>query len=101
MKKRFKGIEIFLVITISFFVLAFSAYLRCAQLSQTKFGPSDLSFANPNQEEGLPATEKEGKGYGLSTMLMMSLWGRHLFGPSSHSFPRFLSLRQKSYVLRC
>jgi len=101
MKKRFKGIEIFLVIAISLFILALPAYLRCTQLSQTKFVSSDLSFENPGQEEGLPDNEKELKVYGPSALLIIFLLGTNLFEQSSYLFSRALSLRQRIVVLRC
>ena len=101
MKERFKRIQIYLIIAISLFILAFPAYLRCTRLSQTKFVSSDLSFENPDQEEGLPDNEKESKGYGPSTLLIRFLWDANLFEQSSHLLPRSLSLRQKTSVLRC
>jgi hypothetical protein len=101
MKKRFKGIEIFLVIAISLFILALPTYLRCTKLSQTKFISSDLSFENPGQEEGLPNNEKELKVYGSSAFLIIFFLGTNLFEQSSHLFPQSLSLRQKAFVLRC
>jgi hypothetical protein len=101
MKKRFKGIQIFLVIAISLFILALPAYLRCTRLSQTKFVSSDLSFANPVQEEGLPDNEKELKVYGPSILLIIFLLGTNLFELSFHLFPKIISLRQRIVVLRC
>ena len=101
MKKGFKRIQILLAITISLFILALPACLRCTQLSQTKLVASDLSFENPDQEEGLPDNEKELKVYGPSTLLIMFLLGINLFEQPSHLFPRSLSLRQKTSVLRC
>lgn len=101
MKKRFKGIQIFLVIAISLFLLALPAYLRYAHLSQTKFVSSDLSFENPDQDDGLPDNEKELKVYGLSTLLILFPLGINLFEQSSHLLPRSLSLRQNTSVLRC
>jgi len=101
MKKRFEGIKIFLVIAISFFILALPAYLRSTRLSQTKFISSDLSFENPGQEEGLPDNEKELKVYGSSALLIIFHLGTDLFEQSSHLFPQSLSLRQIAFVLRC
>jgi len=101
MKKRFKRIQIYLVISISLFILASPAYLHCTMLSQAKFISSDLSFENPDQEERLPDNEKELKGYGPSTLSITFFWGTHSFEQSSHLFPRSLSLRQKTSVLRC
>jgi len=101
MKKRFKGIEIFLVIAISLFILALPAYLRCTQLSQTKFVSSDLSFENPGQEEGLPDNEKELKVYGPSILLIIFLLSTNLLEQSSYLFSRAFSLRQRIVVLRC
>jgi hypothetical protein len=101
MEKSFKRIQIFLVIAISFFILAFPAYLRCTKLSQTKFVSSDLSFENPDQEEGLPDNEKELKVYGPSTLLIIFLLGTNLFDQSSHLFSQALSFPQKTFILRC
>jgi hypothetical protein len=101
MKKRFKRIQIFLIIAISLFIVAFPAYLRCTKLSQTKFVSSDLSFENPGQEEGLPDNEKELKIYGPSTLLIIFLLGTNLFEQSSQLFSQTSSLRQKTFVLRC
>jgi hypothetical protein len=101
MNKRFKGIQIFLAIAISLFTLVLPAYLRCAELSQTKFVSSDLSFENPDQEEGLPVNEKEWKVYRPSPLLIMFFLGINLFEPFSQLFPRSLSLRERIVVLRC
>jgi hypothetical protein len=101
MKRRFKRIQIFLVIAISLSILALPAYLRCTQLSQSKFVSSDLSFENPDQEEGLPDNEKELKVYGSSPHLIIFHLDTHLFEQSSHLFFETLSPRQKTSVLRC
>jgi hypothetical protein len=101
MKKRFKRIQIFLALTISLFILAFPAYLRCTQLSQTKFVSSDLSFENLDQEEGLPDNEKELKVFGPTAFLVIFVSGANFFEQSLHLFSHTLSLRQKTFVLRC
>jgi|GEM_PF-347301 hypothetical protein len=101
MKKRFKRIQIFLALTISLFILAFPAYLRCTQLSQTKFVSSDLSFENLDQEEGLPDNEKELKVFGPTAFLVICVSGTNLFEQSLHLFSHTLSLRHKTSVLRC
>jgi len=101
MKKRFNSIQIFLVIAISLFILAFPAYLRCTQLSQSKFVSSDLSFEDSGQEEGLPDSEKELKVYGSSPLLIISDLATSLFEQSSYLFPQVLSLCQGIVVLRC
>jgi hypothetical protein len=101
MKKKFKGIQIFLVIAVSVFILALPAYLRCTQLSQIKFVSSDLSFETPVQEEGVPDNEKELKVYGPSTLLIIFLLGTNLFELSLHLFPQVHSLHQRIVVLRC
>jgi hypothetical protein len=103
MKKKFKRIQIFLVLTISLFILAFPAYLRCTQLSQTKFVSSDLSFEDLGQEEGLPDNEKELKVFGPTAFLGIGICvlGTNLFEQSLHLFSHTLSLRHKTSVLRC
>jgi len=100
-KKRSKRIQVILVIAISLFILALPAYLRCTQLSQTKFVSSDLGFESPGQEEGLPDNEKELKVYGPTAFLTIFVLGTNLFEQSSHSFPQALSLRQRIVLLRC
>jgi hypothetical protein len=101
MKRRFKRIQILPVIAISLFILVLPAYLHCARSSQTKFASSDLSFENPDQKEGLLDNEKELKGYGPSTLLIMFLLRSNPFEQSSYLFSRVLSLRQRIVVLRC
>jgi len=101
MKKRFRGIKIFLVIAISLFILALPAYLRCTHLSQIKFVSSDLAFENPVQEEGVPDNQKELKVYGPITLLIMFLLGTNLFQRSCHLFPQASSPQQRIIVLRC
>lgn len=101
MKERFKRIQIFLVITISLFILALPAYLRCTMLSQAKFISSDLSFENPDQEEGLPDNGKGSKVLGPTALFIIFPLGANLFEQSSHLFSHTLSLRQRTFVLRC
>jgi hypothetical protein len=101
MKKRFKKIQIILVTAISLFIMALPAYLRYTKLLQTQFVSSDLSFANPDREEGLPDNEKKMEGFELSYILMMSFWVTNLFEQSSHLFPRSFFLCQKTLFLRC
>ncbi len=101
MKRRFKRIQILPVVTISLFILALPAYLRYARPSHTKLVSSDLSFENPDQKEGLPDNEKELKGYGPSTLLIVLFLGSNPFEQSSYVFSQALSLRERIVVLRC
>ena len=101
MKNRFKRIQILPVIAISLFILALPAYLHCTRPLQTKFVSSDLSFENPDQNEGLLDNEKELKGYGPSALFMTFLLGGIRFEHSSYLFSQVLSLRQRIVVLRC
>jgi flagellar basal body-associated protein FliL len=101
MKKRFKSIQIFLVIAISLFILALPAYLRCTNLSETKFASSELGFENSGQENGLPDNANELKVFGPTAFFTTFLLSTNLFVRSSHLFSQALSLRQKTFVLRC
>ncbi len=101
MKKRFKRIQIFLGIAISLFILALPAFLRCTQLSQSKFVSSDLGFESPDREEGLPDNEKELKVFGPSAFPINFLLVTNLFEQPSYLFPEALSVRQGIVVLRC
>jgi len=86
---------------ISLFILVLPAYLHCAQPSQTKFLSSDLSFENPDEKEGLPDNEKEWKGYGPSTLLIMFLLGSNPIEQSCDLFSQVLSPSQRIVILRC
>jgi len=101
MKKRFKSIQIFLVIVICLFILALPAYLRCTNLSEIKLASSDLGFENSDQEKGLPDNENELKVFGPTAFFTIFLLSTDLFGQPSHFFFKTLSLRQKTSVLRC
>ena len=100
MKKTFEGTQIFLFIAVSFFILALPAYLHYNQLPQIKFVSSDLSFENPNQEEGLANSERELKVYGSSAFLIVFHPATHLFEHAPHLF-QALSLQQRIIILRC
>jgi len=99
MKKRFKIIQILLVIVISFFILA---YLGCTNFFGTKFASSVLFFENPIQENRLPDSgENALKGFGATAFFTTFLLGINLSEQSSHLHFRGLSLRHKTSVLRC
>jgi hypothetical protein len=100
MKKIFGGVQIFLVIAVSLFILALPAYLDYTQMSQIKFVSSDLSFENPSQEEGLADGEKELKVWGANAFLIVFLSGADLFEHSTCFF-QALSLQRRIIVLRC
>ncbi len=100
MKKTFDGIQAFLIVAVSVFILALPAYLHYTRLSQIKLISADLGFENSDQEGGLAGNEKESKVYGSTAFLMVFLLGRNLV----EYFPRFfqaLSLQQGIVVLRC
>jgi hypothetical protein len=101
MKKRFKAPQIFLVIAISFFVLTLPAYLRCTKLSEANFVSSDLSFENPDQQNKLSDYENELEVFGPSAFSIIFLPGTNLLQQSFHFFSQALSLRQKTFILRC
>ncbi len=101
MKKGFKNIQIFLVIAISVFILALPPSPGSTKPAQIKFVSSDLSFENPDQEERLPDSEHGLKVFGPTAFLTIFLLCTNVFQQSSHLFPRALSLRQRTSVLRC
>jgi len=101
MKKGFKNIRIFLVIAISLFLLALPAYHRCTNFSKTKFVSFDLSFENPEQENGLPDNENELKVFGPAAFFTIFLLGINLFEEPSRLFSRAISLLQENSVLLC
>jgi flagellar basal body-associated protein FliL len=101
MKKRFKSLQISLVVAISVLILALPAYLRCTNLSEAKSASSDLSFENPDQANEPPDSENELKVFRPTPFFTIFLLGTNLFEHSSHLFSQALSLRQKNFFLRC
>jgi len=101
MKKRFKNTQIFLAMAISFFIFALPAYLRCTNLSEANFVSFDLSFENPDQENGLPDNENKLKVFGQTTFSILFLQGINLFEQSFRLFSQAVSLHQKTFVLLC
>jgi hypothetical protein len=101
MKKRLRRIQILLSIAIPLFILALPAYLRCTQLSQSKFVSPDLSFENSGEEERLPDSERELKVYGPSTFLIIFDLSPNPFEPTFHLLFQIPFLWQKTFVLRC
>ena len=101
MKKGFENRQIFLAIAISLFILALPAYLRCTNLSETKFISFDLSFENSDQKDG-PFDNQNGlRVFGPPAFFAIFLLDTNLFERSSHLFSQALSLRQKTFVLLC
>jgi len=101
MKETHHWIQIFLVIAISSFILAFSTYLRWTQLSQAKFIASDLIYESRDQEERLSDSEKELKVCGSSVPLITFHSSTHPFEQASSLFSETLLLHQKTFILRC
>ena len=101
MNKKFKGIQVFLPIAISLFILASPAYILSNKLPKIKFACSDLGFEIPDQEEGLSNKENESKGFGSTAFPTVFFLVTKLLNQSSHLFPLFLSLQQEIPILRC
>jgi len=101
MKKRLKSIQVVLAIAISLFILALPACHRCTNFSKTKFVSFDLSFENPEQENGLPDNENELKVFGPTAFFTTFLLSINLFEEPSRLFSRAISLLQENSVLLC
>ena len=102
MKKRFKSIQILLVVVMSLTTLVLPAYLCSTNFFGTKIASSSLFFENPDQEKGLPDRDKdEIKIFGPAAFFSILLPAANLSEQSSRSFFRALPLRQRTPVLRC
>jgi len=101
MKKRFRRTQIFLVITISFFILALPAYLRYTNLSEADFLSLDLSFESPDQDNVSSDCQNELKVPGPRAFSIIFFPEASLFEQSSHFFSQAPSLDQKTFVLLC
>jgi len=101
MKKRFKEIEGFLVITISAFIFVFPAYLRCTNLAGDRILSTDLSFENSDQIDGSPGQQYQLKASASVIFPNKSLQDTNLFEQLSHLFFRTLSNRHEIFVLLC
>ncbi len=95
-----KGIQTFLIMVVSLFILIFPAYLRCNELSQIKFVSSDIGFENPGQEDGVPDNQKQLKVYGAISFLIMFLSVINLF-ERFHFLPQAPFVFRRIVVLRC
>jgi len=96
-----KKVQIFLAVTISFFLLVFSGYLYYHNLGETNFFSADLSFENPDQENALVDQQKE---FRVSVLNFFSF----PFLPEASLFEQFLgfsyqipSLERQRLVIRC
>ena len=101
MKERFKGIEIFLVISISAFLLVFPAYLRCTDLAGDRILSTDLSFENSDQIDGSAGQQYQLKASTSVIFPNKSLHETNLFEQFSRLFSRTLSNRREIFVLLC
>jgi hypothetical protein len=101
MKRKFKRIQIFLVISISFSFPVFSTYFHYNDLAEANFLSTNLYYQNLDQENLLAAYQSELKVFGSSSFFNGFLLATHLFSQSSHFFCHVLSLDQKTLILRC
>ena len=101
MEKRFKAIEVLLVVTIAAFILVFPAYLRCTNLARDRILSTDLSFENFDQKDGSPGQENQLKASGSVIFPNKSVQDTNLFEYFSHLFFRTLSNRHEIFVLLC
>jgi len=101
MKKRFKGIQIFLVIAISFFAPVSSTYGHYYSLAAADFISHNPKLENFDQEYLSAANQSGWKVFGSGGFLK----GFHpltcLFGQSFHLLSQVSSPDQKTLVLRC
>jgi len=99
MKPQFP--QIFVVLTISLFVLLFPAYLRFADLADDHLPSSDLGFENPDDDIPLIGEHKQSKLLGSATFFYISSPQIHILG----HIPCFSSLidpfRRTPSFLRC
>ena len=101
MKRRQKGIQIFLIIAISFSILVSSTYCQYYILAATDFLSPDLNFEIYDQEILLAASQSELKSFGFSGGCNGLLLVACFFVQSFHPFSEVLSLNQKTLILRC
>jgi hypothetical protein len=101
MERKFKGLQIFLVIAISFLILAPPAYLRFAKSSESDFVSSDLTFENPDQRDKEFDSGKALNTFGPSVSSINFFPDSDLIMQSFHFFQETSSPRQKAFVLRC
>ena len=101
MKKRFKGIQIFLVIAISFSALVSSTYYEYYTLAAADFIAVNLKLEAFDQDYLSAANQNEWKSSRLGSFSQDFQLAPLLFGLPSHLPFRVRSLDQKTLVLRC
>lgn len=100
MKEGYKGIQILLIIGISFWFLVFPAYLHFSALDELDIIPPHPCFKNIDQEDSIVTAEKE-KILGLNLIVGQFLENSPLVEQILTFFPQISSLNPKSLVLRC
>jgi len=101
MKRRQKGIQLFLVIAISLSVLASSLYSQYYTLAAADFLSPDLNFESYDQEILLAACQSELKSFGSSGVSNGFLFVAQLFVQFFYPPSQVLSLNQETLILRC
>jgi len=101
MKKRFKGIQILLVIAISFSILVSSTCCEYYTLAAADFMAVNLKFEAFDQDCLSAANQSELKSSSLGSLFQDFQLATLLFGLPSHLPSRTRSLDQKTLVLRC
>ena len=101
MKKRFRGIRVFLILALVFSILALPAYRRYNKSPRIGSVRFNLAFEISDQEEELSNKQKESKGFGPTAFLTVFLLVTKLLDQSFDLFPLLLSLHQETPILRC
>jgi len=101
MKRKFKRIQIFLVVAISFSIPVFLAYSHYVTLVEADFLSPDLNFENPDQENLSFDYHNKSKVLGSASFHAVSLLETILFEQAFRFSLKTHSLDQKTLILRC
>jgi hypothetical protein len=98
--KKFKGIQLLLVIVISLFFLVFLAYLHYDSLTGADFLPSTLSYQNLDEDSPSVGSLNKSRVFTLSFTHFVSFPGTNLITQLLHLVPQTSFLQQRTSVLR-
>jgi len=101
MEKGFREIKTFAFLTISFFILVFTAYLHYTELSQVAFLSSDFSFEKSDEGNRPSDDANELRIIASAALFTMLFQEIPLLDRSCHFFSLSPSFPEETFVLRC
>ncbi len=99
--RRVKAVQIYLVFSISFLVLALPVYPACAGFEETDLFPTDLIIENGDPEALIELQQAELKLYLSCVFSVVLPSGLALLSPFQSFSVQIPAFDQRTFILRC